>query len=240
MPSLKDVNLMIRKRVAFAFFALSATILLGIALLPVHAASTLVQQNNAGCFGCSSTLSISLANNVAAGDVILVGVVVADASFPVSSLADSLGSTFTQAVTSTNAPPPIVYIYYATLSSSGMDVITATFSAAPPVENIYVYEVSGVTTTGVVNATGSGTGTSISTSSVSFPTGAFLLGIIGTNSVGGTARVGTGFILSTDNSGTGVTYAQYSMSGVSSPTSFQATTNAAVSWAEDAIVLTPN
>lgn len=230
-----------RKQALFIPFGLSVTLLLAVPLLPVHAASALVQQNNAGCIGCSSTLSVSFTNNVASGDVLVVGVVVADASFALSSLTDSLGSSFTQAVTSTNVPPPIVYIYYATLPTSGPEIVTATFTAAAPAESVYIYEVSGVTTAGVANETGSGTGTSILTSSsVSFQTGAFLLGIIGTNSFRGAAMAGAGFTLSTDNSGTGVSYAQYSMSGVSSPTSFPATTNSPVSWAEDAIALMPS
>jgi len=158
-----------------------------------------------------------------------------------TSLTDSLGSSFTKAVTSTNVPPPIVYIYFTTLSTSGTEIVTATFSAAAPAQSVYIYEISGVTTTGLATATGSGTGTSVSTStSVPFQTGAFLLGIIGTNSFGGTATAGPGFTLSTDNSGKGITYAQYSITGVSSPTNFQATISSAVSWAEDAIVLMPN
>ena len=229
-----------RKQVLFFLFGLSATLLLVVAMLPVHAASVLVQQNSGGCVGCSSRLSVSLTSNVARGDVILVGVVVADASFGLTSLTDSLGSSFTRAVESTNVPPPIVYIYYATLSTSGAEIVTATFSAAAPAQSLYIYEVSGVTTKGLAAATGSGTGTSVSTStSVPFQAGAFLLAIIGTNGFGGTATAGAGFTLSTDNSGRGVTYAQYSISGVSSPTSFQAAIKSPVSWAEDAIVLMP-
>jgi len=230
-----------RKQVLFILFGLSLTLLLAVATLPVHAASAIVQQNNRGCLGCSSTLSVSFPNNVARGDVIVVGVVVADASFGLTSLTDSLGSSFTKAVASTNVPPPIVYIYYAILSTNGAEIVTATFSAAAPAQSVYIYEVSGVTPAGLATATGSGTGTSISTSSpVSFQAGAFLLGIIGTNSFGETAIAGAGFTLSTDNSGKGVTYAQYSISGVSSPTSFQAIISSAVSWSEDAIVLMPN
>ena len=63
---------------------------------------------------------------------------------------------------------------------------------------------------------------------------------LGTNSFRGTATAGEGFTLSTDNSGTGTTFAQYSISGVSSPTNFQATTKSAGSWAEDAIALMPS
>jgi len=232
---------MFRKRVPFMLFVVSAMLLLVVALLPVHAASALVQQNNVGCFSCSSTLSVSFTSNVASGDVIVVGVVIAGASFTLSSLTDSLGSSFTQAVTSTNAPPPTVYIFYATFSSSGAEIVTATFSAAAPAQSVYIYEISGVKTTGVATATGSGQGTSISTSSpVTFQTGAFLLGIIATNSFGGTATAGTGFTLSADNSGRAVTHAQYSISGIASPTNFPATTNSAVSWTEDGIALMPS
>jgi len=217
-----------------------AMLVLAAALLPVHAASALVQQNNAECFSCSSTLSVSFLSNVAGGDVIVVGVVVADASFTVSSLTDSLSSSFTQAVRSSSVPPPTVYIFYATLSSSGADIVTATFTAAAPAESVYIYEISGVRTTGVTNATGSGLGTSISTSiPITFQLGAFLLGIIATNSLGGTVTPGTGFTLSSDNSGTGLSHAQYSISNIASPTNFTATTNTAVSWVEDGIALMP-
>jgi hypothetical protein len=232
---------MLGKRVAFTLFALSTALLLVMALLPVHAASALVQQNNGGCLGCSNTLSVSFTNNVASGDVIVVGVVVADASIPLNAITDSLGSSFTQAAASNDTSPPIVYIYYATLSSSGADVVTTTLNAAAPAQSVYIYEISGVTTVGALNATGSGEGTFISTSSaLSFKTGAFLLGIIGENNFVGTATAGAGFTLSPNNSGVGVAYAQYSTSGLSSPTSFQATTNSAVNWAEDAIALMPS
>jgi hypothetical protein len=229
---------MLRNRIPSMLSVVIATLLLTVGLLPVHAASALVQQNNVGCSNCSSTLSVSFTNNVASGDVIVVGVVIADASFTLGSLTDSLRSSFTQAVASNNVPPPIVYIFYANLSSSGPDIVTATFSAAAPAESIYVYEVSGVRTTGVATATGFGLGTSISTSSpVGFPSGAFLLGIIATNSSGGNVTAGTGFAPSEENSGIGVTHAQYSISNATSTTSFPATTNSAVGWVEVGIAL---
>jgi len=232
---------LLKKRVLFTLVGFSTTLLLAIAFLPVHAESALVQQNNVECLGCSSRLSVSFINDVASGNIILVGVVVADASFTLSSLTDSLGSTFTHAVTSTSIPPPTVYIYFATLSTSGAEVVTATFNAAAPEESVYIFEVSGVTTAGLENATGTGTGTSISTSSsVASQTGAFLLGIVGTNGFGGTVTAGSGFTLSPDNSGIGGTYAQYSMSSVTSPTNFQASTNSPITWAEAAIALMPN
>jgi len=230
----------IRKPIASLLFGLSVALLLVLAVFPAHAASVLVQQNNAGCFGCSSALSVSFKNGVAYGDVIVVGVAIGDASFTLSSLTDSLGSNFTRAVVSNGTLPPIVYIYYATLSTSGSDVITATFSAAAPAESVYIYEVSGVTTARTATGSGSGTGTSISTkSAVVFETGAFLLGVIGTNGFGGTTTQGPGFSLSANNFGSDIAFAQYSLSGVASPTSFPARSNAPVTWVEDAIALMP-
>jgi hypothetical protein len=200
-----------------------------------------VQQNSGGCFGCSRTLSVAFTNYVSSGDVIVVGTVVADASFTVASVTDTLGSSFAQGIASTNTSPPIVYIYYATLSSSGSDIVTVSFSAVAPAQCVYLYEISSVTTVGVATATGSGTGTSISTSSqASFQTGAFLLGVIGTNSMHGSATAGSGFILSPDNSGLGLAYAQYSISDASAQTSFEATTKSSVNWVEDGIALQPN
>jgi len=231
---------MLNKRGPF-LLALSETLLLALVLLPVHASSTMMQQNSGGCFGCSSTLSLAFANGVTSGNVIVIGVVIADASFTVASVTDTLGSSFTQAVASTNTSTPIVYIYYAILSSSGHDIVTVSFSAAAPAQSVYLYEVSSVTTVGVATATGSGTGMSISTSSpASFQTGAFLLGVIGTNSMRGSASPGAGFILSPDNSGLGVAYAQYSISGAPAQTNFQASTNSSVNWVEDGIALQPN
>ena len=229
-----------RKQIPSMLSVVLVTLLLAVALLPVHAASTLVQQNNVECSSCSTTLSVSFPNNVASGDVLVVGIVIAGASFTLSFLTDSLSSSFTQAVASTNVPPPTVYIFYATLHSSGTDIVTAAFSAAAPTESVYIYEVSGVNTTRAANATGSGVGTSIATSlPVAYQAGAFLLGIIATNNFEGNATAGTGFTPSADNSGTAVTHAQYSIPDNASSTNFPATTNSAVSWVEDGIAFMP-
>jgi hypothetical protein len=235
------VALTLKSKLLFTIFGFSTILLLTMSLHPVHAASTLVQQNNAECLGCSNTLSVSFTSNAASGDVIVVGVVVGGASLGVTSLTDSLGSSFTQAIASSNTAPPIVYIYYATLGKSGAEVVTATFTAAAPMQTIYVYEVSGVRATVLALASGSGTGTSISTkSAVSVQSGAFLLAIIGTNGFGGNITAGDGFTLTTNNSGRAGAYAQYATSGISSPSNFQAASSSTVSWTEDAIALMPN
>jgi len=204
--------------------------------LPVHAASTLVQQNNNGC-GCTS-LSVPFLSSVVSGNVVVVGVNAA-AGVTVSTLSDSLLSSFTQAVTSLGSTGNTAYIFYATLSSGGADTVTATFSGDVS-NNIYVYEVSGVTTAGAATAMGTDTSASFSTSfMVSFPTGAFLFGMLGTNNAGNTATAGTGFTLSPDNSGSGLAFAEYSTSGVSSSTNFPASLNNIADWAEAGIALNP-
>ena len=230
---------MFRNRIPSMLSIVTAALLLTVGSFPVHAASALVQQNNVECSNCSSTLSVYFTNNVASGDVVVVGVVIADASFTLGSLTDSLRSSFAQAVASNNVPPPTVYIFYANLTSSGPDIVTATFSAAAPAESIYVYEVSGVRTSGFETATGFGLGTSVSTSSpVAYQAGTFLLGIIAINGSGGNVTAGTGFAPSEENSGIGVTHAQYTISNNTSTTSFPATTNSEVGWVEVGIALT--
>ncbi len=60
-----------------------------------RANSTLVQQNNGGCTTVSCSPSpISFPSSVTAGDVIVVMIAV-EGSGPVSSVSDTLGSTFT-------------------------------------------------------------------------------------------------------------------------------------------------
>jgi hypothetical protein len=226
-------------RVAFTL-AIIFAVLLAFQPLPIHAAATLIQQNSAGCVapGCDfggGSVVVSFSSNVASGNLIVVGVVIVYVGGTVSSVADTRSSTFAQAVTATSANTN-VYIYVATLSSSGSDTVTVTFSALdrPQEEAVYIYEVSGMTTNGA-GATGSGTGTSMSTSSsVAFPSGAFLLGVIRTVS----PTAGAGFTLSTAP-GTSLSFAEYSTSGVSSPTNFPATTGISNDWVEVGLALYP-
>ncbi len=239
---------MSRKVVGVAVSAFVFIFLLLSQAPPVHAASTIIQQNNAGCDFCSSaTLQVSFSSNVASGNVIVVGI--EGFLITVTGVSDSLSSSLTQAVTSTDGNDH-VYIYYATLSSSGADTITVTFDQASSVENAYVYEVSGVTTVGAATNHDAGSGSSaISAGSVDFQSGAFLLGMIGTENNcsdspcprGMTVSSGAGFALSTENSGSRFSHAQYSTSGVSSPTNFPAAITSAFTadyWAEAGIVLT--
>jgi hypothetical protein len=203
--------------------------------MPVQAASTLVQQSRSECTSCL-TLPVSFAANVASGNVIVVGVVTYDAT--VTSVIDSLSPPFTQAITSFNGGNGRAYICYATLSSSGPDTITVAFNPAASIGNVYTYEASGVTTSGAATASGSSPSqlsTSISTSSsVPFQIGAFLLGV--TIIPDELFTPGAGFTLSPQFAGQD-SAAQYSTSGVSSPTNFPA--SIATTWAEAGIALNP-
>ena len=189
-------------------------------------------------------------SGVTSGDVLVVGIAW---QFTVTSITDTRGSSFSLAVSKTGGVNDNVAIYTATLSSSGPDTVTATFSIPlqSPFEGfvyaaydgVYVYEVAGVTTTGAATATGSGCsspfcgpGTSVSTSSVSFPAGAFLLGMFA-NGCNCTVTAGTGFTLSPVP--IVPTNAEYS-DPVSSPTTFPATlSSASFGWVEAGIALNP-
>ena len=120
---------------------------------PARADSTLVQQNNGGCATTSCSPSpISFPSPVTAGDVVVVAIAVYSGS--VGSVGDSFGSTFTL-VAEASSSPIDVYIYDATLSSSGSDSIFVTFFGATQ-GGVYIYEVSGVTTVGAVFKVGGG------------------------------------------------------------------------------------
>jgi len=153
--------------------------------------------------------------------------------------------------------PDQVFIYYTTAStnlpSDSVSVVFADTCGSGCFEgNIYVYDVSGVTTDSW--GEGSGTGHSftspytVGTSPVSFQGGAFLLGMMG-SSTGPGAQPGAEFTLSPDNSKTGLSYAEYSvcqppsvtcLSGYQ-PTTFPATLNyPGGDWAEAGIAFNPS
>jgi hypothetical protein len=219
--------------------------------LPVHAASTLIQQNTSGCVcgGNPVVVAVTFSNNVAIGDVIVVGLAFEQFG-AVTGLTDSLGSTFTQAVMATVNPGHVAAIYTATLLSSGPDQVTVTFSNShqggqlTTTYQVYIYEVAGVTTTGAPTAAGSGPSGSFSTSTtVSFPVGAFLLGVVyySTPTPSGTTTAGAGFTLSPVTCPVFgcQTAAEYS-DPVSSPTNFPASSSTQqTEWAEAGIALNP-
>jgi hypothetical protein len=211
----------------------------------VHAVSSLVQQNNNGFTSSANpvVVTVTLPKGVTSGNVLLVGLEY-QTSVTLASVADSIGSSFTRPVVAANSLV-VSAIYIATLSSSGPDIITGQF--INPIRsftayNVYVYEVAGVTTVGLATGTGLGLSISISTSSVSFQAGAFLFGMIADNQgVSPSITPGSGFTLTTENSGLGVSNGQYA-DPVSSPTTFPATAlgTGIPSWAETSVALNPS
>ncbi len=249
-----------RRTAGFGVLVVMFMSLFVLAPLPVHAAATLVQFNfNGNAFfnppTPSPVVTVAL-SSVASGDVLIVGVAWKDT---VTSITDTLSSSFSLAASMTGGEDANAAIYIATLSSSGADTVTAKFSIPPPSPScggicaaedaVYVYEVAGVTTTGAATATGGvGSGNSVSTSTmVSFQPGAFLLGIIaGCNCSALTGLTpGAGFTLSPQPPPplhiTGYpSNAEYS-DPVSSPTNFPATLFSTfyTGWVEAGIALNP-
>jgi len=193
------------------------------------------------------------------GNVIVVAVAVENGytSTPptVTSVVDSRGSSFIQAVDS-SITYLHVYIYYALLSSSGPDTVNVTFNVDlddySGFAYLFIYEVSGVNTTDVMTANGSGyipiTPGPVSTvASASFEDGAFLLAIGACDSISAYWIAGSGFQFSPVQGYDEyfqLAKAMYSTSGVSSPTFFNATLGLQGSpddenWVEAGIALNP-
>lgn len=238
------------RRLIVAFLLVMFAIVLVVEPLPVHAASSLVQQNAGGCDPCSGgfqnewPISVTFTDNVVSGNVVVVGA----EGYPqtVTSISDSLLSSYSLAETTSTPVSSNLYIYYATLTASGADTVTVTFSAgSTPSAYVFIYEVSGVTTTGVGTASGSGVNDPVhatTSASVAFQPGAFLLGVIWIGlTPTPTVTAGQGFTLS---SHVGATWAQaeYSTGGVSSPTNFPASfdpSGGSTYWGEVGIALNP-
>ena len=152
---------------------------------------------------------ISFPSSVTAGDVVVVAIAVYSGS--VGSVGDTLGSTFTL-LAEVSGSPIDVWIYDATLSSSGLDSIFVSFFGATQ-GGVYIYEVSGVTTVGEVYEVGGGDcyyypppcSPEPSTESASFQSGAFLVSLVAGTDYTHTSVVsttaGTGFTLSPRSSG---------------------------------------
>jgi len=112
------------------------------------------------------------------------------------------------------------------------------WNAMPSEGDVYIYEVSGATTN-EGGSGGSGTGTSFATGAnfCCFSAGDFLLAVIETR-LGAAVTPGAGFTLSPHFDATNVqSNAQYATSGVSSPTSFPATSGSSSEYAEIGLVV---
>jgi hypothetical protein len=182
------------------------------------------------------------------------------------SVSDTLESSYVQAASHCEVPgiASCAAIFYATAPSSGSDTVTVTVNNAdnPNSIDIFVYELIGVTTAGSATGTGQGFGEivapvhlirwdtrslpdtpppqfSVSTTSTSFTDQAFLLGVVSAGAVvDPTFTAGAGFTASAPSSGSDDGFAQYSLSGVTSPTTFPGTlTEFAGPWSEVGLAL---
>lgn len=239
------------KRVGFVLMVMGLVFLVLLRPSPVYA-SSLVQQNNDGQkpSSASAALPVSFPSNVARGDVVVVALTGLHGAKP-QSVSDSLGSSYKFAETGSVLDVAMA-IYYATLSASGPDKVTGTFSNAlgEPVD-VYIFEVSGVTAiVGEARETGgniNGPTTVVNTAPISFGNGAVLIALTSWYCPSPTvcsSTPGAGFTLVAEKSGLGFSQAEYSTSGVAPPTTFPATITAtgsvsAASYDEMGIVLEP-
>ena len=208
-----------------------------------------MQQGDKICVSGCTPISVSFPSSVSSGDVVLVAIFLVGSGAAVSSVADSLTSTYSSAVALTPVPGTAYYLYIftATLSSSGSDTVTVTANTYPVSDSVWVYEVGGVTTSGALTASGSDTScntscdtgaTSPSTSSsVSFSADPFLLGLVGEYSVA-TPTAGSGFSLSPSNA---IGVAEYGGGGLApmSSTDFPMTLSTGEVWGDVGIALAP-
>jgi hypothetical protein len=222
------------------FVSLVVVLLLGlnalayVSVAQTTSAATLVQDTYGltpdctGQFICSASTAFSLP--VKLGDVIVVvGVGSAKGGLNGYSFSagatDSISSSYSQ-VTSSNNNGIYTYVWDATLSKSGSDTVSVSGYPANWLE-LFAFEISGVTTTQAQS--GSATGAcfnpcSVSTSAVNYQPGAFFLAGVADNAPANTVSwtAGTGFALFQNPSLTQIA-TEYSISGVSSSTTFPMT-----------------
>ncbi len=232
--------------VAFLLFLSAATSIVP----PAHAASSsVVQQASGSCVlpGCTA-ISISLRTAVVPGDLLVVGIATDGSSQ--NSVSDSVGSTFTEAVLScsgvltTGFSGACADVFYSAPPRGGTDTVAVTLSSSSLRAGAYVYEVSGVTSSGLATAKGTGSGSGqlafSTSSSVPFSSGSFLLGVIDLSGSVTNFAAGAGFAADTSNSPVGA-YAEASTGAAVSSTNFPAagSTIDARSWAEAGVVFGP-
>jgi hypothetical protein len=207
-----------------------STLLLIWAAPPVHASGSVVQQNSKHIPGGPG--AVAFTSSVSYGHVIVVAIDTYTWTVPVSSVTDSFGSSYVAAVSLCNITADgCSAIYYATSCWSGSDTVTVKLTFPSTYFDVFIFEVSGITTPTASTGTGAGTGTAVATSSTSFTTEGFLIGTLETFRVD-TLTAGSGFTASAEPSGDLFSLNEYSTSGVSSPTTFPATISQSDHWVE--------
>lgn len=227
---------------AFALVAVLLGSFLLLTPLPASATSPLVQQKSGGCNSCSSAIqTVTFTNPVSSGDVLVVAIASFVFNPSASGVTDTFGSSFSQAafICDPHADLQCAQIDYATAASSGVDTITVTYPGTPFVSDIFVYELSGVKTTGVATGTGNapaGGSTAVSVSPLSFTNLGFIVGVVNTLGSNGYSP-GPSFTASPPSSGSSQGFAEYAVSGISSPSTVPATFSSPGDWASAALEL---
>ena len=157
---------------------------------------------------------------------------------PPTSVTDTLGSSYTLAVSNTVVSSSVTYysyIWYATAPSSGADTITATF-AISEAGSESIYEISGASPS--VSSTGSSTSSQATSSVTSMTPSASNSVVIGnTETTSTTFTAGSGYTLvGTCNSVYGCSEYQ---TGVGSATTVPMSLSPSAPWVEVAIALAP-
>lgn len=137
---------------AVLLLCFSAVPVLSLAPAAYAASAVVVQTGNATDSG-ATTFTIPLKKTVSEGDVIVVAVSFDSTSFP--TVTDTMGSTYTLAVTS--GTQGFGGIYYATAKKSALsDTLQVTLASGTDYASGSAYDVYGITTSGVMAAYGAG------------------------------------------------------------------------------------
>jgi hypothetical protein len=204
--------------------------------LSVHASGTIVQQNSAYVED-NNAPTIAFASPVTSGNVIVVAIDVENYVVNnIASVTDTLGTSYTEPAASPSiwaASAGSAYIFYGTASSSGSDTVTIHMSAGAFGDNdIFAYEVSGITTVGATAGAGTsnaGQTASLTTASTAFTSEGFLIMTTQTLRVD-TCTAGAGFTCAAEPEGDSFGLTEVSTSGVSSPTTFPMTISQPDQW----------
>lgn len=169
-----------------ALLALLFALTFPFASVPSAHAASVVASGDSGCGGLSapSCGSPSVDVSIGAPGQSLV-VAVSTHAGPAPTLSDTAGTRFTLFSSNNYAPEGLyVEVYYGTAKASGSDTVSVSYSSNPLTAGLYVYVVSGITNSSAKFVTGTGgvtqkqsTWTDITNTTLTYPSGAFVLGI---------------------------------------------------------------
>ena len=184
---------------------------------------------------CGTTLVKAFTNNTVAGNICVVGVTFGAGSELTVDVTDSQGNTYTKRQGTFGATTGAYAAVFTATLGAGANTVTVTFGSSPSVSGLWIYEISGVTLTGITGSTGlvdtPAVAAPSATGSVTFLTGAFLFAVINSNV--SSVTNGTGFTL--DYDGSSGMAAEQATTGITSPTTFPFSWTGNANYAEAAV-----